>query len=325
MVAFYVDKIMLKKNTHVYLTLILSQLFWSGVFVAGQIAVSQQSAWTTTLVRNLLTTGGFLLVLVIQKKGKLTRPSRSAIKDLFWMGMFGVFLYNLLVYYGLEKTSAVSASLLIPTTQPIFTQLLAYYFSRESWSRIQIIGTVLGLIGASLIMTNAWALTSAGQALQGNFLILLASFTFSVYSIFGKRAIKELQPLEAVTYSNLVGSIIMLGMLFIFPISGTLLIDTNPAFWLSMCYLVIFASILPYLWWYDGIKQIGANKTAVITFLMPPFAIVAAAVVLGQRASAIQIIGAFISLFGVFLCMKIVKLSRFWSDDILGVENNVAK
>lgn len=283
----------------IYFKLTLAQIFWAGTFVAGQIALLNQPPVFTAFLRNALSSLGFVIVLLCLKQAKLRKPSKATFWPLLWMGFFGVFLYTSLVYWGLERTTAVSASLLIPTTQPLFTALLSILFFKESFKSRHIVGLIFGFIGATAVLSGAWSLKGSASEMLGNFLMLGGALSFSIYSIFGKVVLNELDPLETVTYSTVIGTLLL------FPLA--LVLDANTlnfkalsiSFWSSLMYLVIFAGILPYLWWYSGIKTLGVSKTAAITFLLPPFALILAVVILQQRASLLQIIGGFLGLIGV--------------------------
>jgi drug/metabolite transporter (DMT)-like permease len=63
----------------------------------------------------------------------------------------------------------------------------------------------------------------------------------------------------------------------------------------------VFATVLPYLWWTDAVRRIGSARTAVFTFLMPPMAVVLAALILGQSSSSLQLVGGALALSGVAL------------------------
>ena len=283
----------------IYLRLTLAQMFWAGAFVAGQLALINQPPVFTAFIRNGLSTLGFILVLFCFKKGKTKAPSKSTFLSLMWMGFFGVFLYTILVYCGLKKTTAISASLLIPTTQPLFTVLLSKLIYREPLKISQIVGLSFGFIGAICVMSGSWALKPSLDDMIGNILMLGGALAFSIYSLFGKAVLKELEPLETVTYSTLIGSLLLFPLAIILDKSVFDFKTIEPTFWICMSYMVIFAGILPYLWWYSGVKILGASKTASITFLLPPFALFLAVIILHQRVSTFQIIGGCLGLLGV--------------------------
>ncbi|SEO37368.1 EamA-like transporter family protein [Methylobacterium sp. ap11] len=96
------------------------------------------------------------------------------------------------------------------------------------------------------------------------------------------------------------------GTLFLLPLPLLLgepldLAHASRTFWLSIGYLAIFATLLAYLWWNQGVKALGASRTGIFTFLMPPFAVALAALVLGHAPAIQQIFGGCLALGGVAL------------------------
>jgi len=289
-----------KLHTWIYLKLIFVQLLWSGVFIAGQLAVASQPPILTAFIRNLISSFCLIAVLCyVSPAKKFSLPPRSTYFVLILMGLFGVLIYNSLVYMGLNKTTAASASLLIPTIQPCITAFLSNWLGKESVSFKQKIGFILGLTGAGAILTDGWALKISIENIYGNLLLVGAALSFSIYSVLGKSVLEILTPLQTSTYTTAIGTIFLFILTFCCEGFGSLL-HSNMTFWLSMIYLAILISTLSMLWWNDGIKVIGAGKTGALTYLMLPSALLLALLILNQKPSLLQIIGGLIGLLGVF-------------------------
>jgi drug/metabolite transporter (DMT)-like permease len=289
-------------------------MFWAGTFVAAQLALINQPVLSVAFIRNALSSVGFIIIFLWISHGRFRMPPKSIYWPLFMMSIFGVFLYTILVCYGLKMTTALSASLLIPITQPLFTILLSIFIYKESLKLVHVLGLVFGVVGAIAILTSAWKFqSSTHEMLFGNFLMLAAAMSFSIYSIFGKAVLKKLDPLETVLYSTILGTLFLFPFAFIFHPNILSLKNTDIKFWISMMYMVIFAGILPYLWWHAGVKILGASKTAPITFLLPPFALILSMIILHQKISVLQAVGGFLGLTGVILAtgfLDNVKLTK---------------
>ena len=135
-----VKDIKMKKKSEllIYLQLIIVQLIWGGAFIIGQLALTKQPVMTTLIIRNLGVSLGFILILCCSKKHEWLMVPRAVIWPLLGMGFFGVVIYNILVYWGLSLSSAISASLLIPTVQPLTTVLITRIKAIDSLSKSQL-------------------------------------------------------------------------------------------------------------------------------------------------------------------------------------------
>lgn len=297
-----------KSELVVYLQLIMVQLIWGGAFIIGQLALTKQPVMTTLIIRNLGVSLGFVLILFCSKKNRWLMVPRAAIWPLLCMGFWGVVVYNVLVYCGLSLSSAISASLLIPTVQPLTTVLISRIKAIDSLSKLQYLGLLAGFLGATATLTGDWSIHSNLHTMLGNMLLLLAAFSFSLYSILGKSVLNHLPSLHTTAYATIAGSLLFLPVSFLGDhqlILGHLTWD----FGLYMSYLIGLGGVLSFLWWSHGVKYLGPSKTGMITLLMPPFALLIAVVVLQQSISILQMIGIVLSLLGVGLSTGLLNVS----------------
>jgi len=278
------------------------------VFIGGQLALISQPPLVAALAKNLISSICLVIILCyVALRRDVALPNRDTYVPLFIMGLFGVFLYTMFVYVGLSKTTAVSASLLIPTIQPTVTVLLANFVAKERITGYQICGLTFGVLGAIIILTGNWELRTSGVDLIGDILIVIAAVCFSVYSVFGKKALKYHSPLEATTYSTIIGTILLM-VLAAFTTGATTFWTASYNFWMIMIYLVVFAGVIPLIWWYNGVKKIGASKTGVLTLLMPPISLLLAIPILHQKPSLFQLCGGGIGLLGVAFASGLIKM-----------------
>ncbi len=228
----------------------------------------------------------------------MAAPAGSSVRDwavLAAMGFFGVAAYTILLHLGLRHSTAANAALLIPTTQPVFTALLGAAVLGERPPAKLWLGLGLGLVGAILVISHD---AGGSVALSSNVLIVLSAFAFSCYAVSAKFSPDRLDSLETTTLSFGFGMVFLLPMPFLLgePVD---LANASTTFWLSIAYLAIFATLLAYLWWNQAVKALGASRTGIFTFLMPPFAVALAALVLGHAPTAQQILGGCLALGGV--------------------------
>ena len=293
-------------NGGVYTRMVLVQVFWAGTFVASEIALHDQPPALTAVVRFILTTAIYMAMCVMLRdlhaaplSSRLTEIGRGAWLALAAMGFFGVALYTLLLHLGLAASTAAYAALLIPTTQPIFTAILGRLAFRDAITSALVVGLALGLLGAGLVIFGGLSLRD-DTVLTGNLVIVAAALSFSCYAIAPKFAPSSLSATENTTISFVFGTVFLLPMPVLMG-EAIALGDATASFWLSIAYLVVFATVLPYLWWNDAVRRIGSARTGIFTFLMPPLAVILAAIMLGHTPTPQQILGGALALCGVAL------------------------
>ena len=67
----------------------------------------------------------------------------------------------------------------------------------------------------------------------------------------------------------------------------------------NLLYLGLFASALCFLTWNRVVEILGAVKSSVYIYMVPVVAVVASAIILGERLTWISLAGILLTLFGV--------------------------
>src|SRR5690348_9979674 len=107
----------------IYLRLVLTAFFWATVFHLGKYAINYMSPLSVAAWR-FVAAALMLLPIIFWRH----RPDYAALRRNAWpllaMGVIGVFGFNTSLFYGLQHTSPVNASLIM-ATNPAITALLA--------------------------------------------------------------------------------------------------------------------------------------------------------------------------------------------------------
>jgi len=75
----------------------------------------------------------------------------------------------------------------------------------------------------------------------------------------------------------------------------------------ALIYMIVFGTVLAYLFWNYGISQLGAGKTAIFFNLIPVTTTIIA-IFFGQTITSVQIIGGIGIIAGVLLTTNILQL-----------------
>ena len=69
--------------------------------------------------------------------------------------------------------------------------------------------------------------------------------------------------------------------------------------WLALAYLGVIGTVVAFVWYYDGIRTIGATQTSIFTNLIPVFAVILSVVILKEKVSWYTWIGGLMVVGGV--------------------------
>lgn len=284
---------------YTYATLVLTMFLWGGTFIAGRALAATVTPASTAFLRFCIATVAlaFFTCLI---DGKLSFPPRKQWLGLLFLGLTGVFSYNVLFFTGLQYIEAGRASLII-ALNPLVITVFATLFLHEPLSFRQFCGVILSLTGAVYVISNGSpGLLLSGSFGKGELAILGCVGSWAAYSLIGRAILSTLSPLATVFYSSFIGTLLLL-----WPAQqeGVFqkISDISLRNWSMLLFLGFFATALGFSLYYRAIKKIGATRTGVFINLVPLFSIILSWFILGESVKPLVITGGIVLLAGVGL------------------------
>ena len=214
----------------------------------------------------------------------------------------GIFLFNLLLFYGIRHTSGIEAGLIL-SLSPVFVAALSFLFLKETityWKSIGIILAIIGIIVINLTGLSSFSLNPKSLGIIGNLMIVGVALCEAIFTVSGKYNTNKLSPYQISFIITLLSFVLFLPMLIYDSLKiNYALIDTTVM--LQMLYFIIFIGMVPYVLVYTAMKHITATAAGVLSTLIPISGILLSIIFLGESISAKFIFGALISLTGMFI------------------------
>jgi drug/metabolite transporter (DMT)-like permease len=280
-----------------YAKLVLMAVFWSGVFPAIRVLLGSMDVFTAVFLR-FWWAAVILLILLRFRERRLPRLSPRESVLVVGLGLLGITFYNSLFTAGLGMVEASRAALIVPTN-PAFTALFASVFLHERLGRVRGFGVALSVSGALWVLSKGDPAAFANLELGiGELMLVLCIFMWSAYTLLGRVALSSLSPLALTAYVMLAGSIPLL-----FPawMEHESISRVTWQGWVAMAYLVVFGTVLPFLWFYEGVKALGAARAAQFINLVPPLAVAEAVWLLGEPMTPALYAGTALVVAGLYL------------------------
>ena len=282
-----------------YIKLIMTAFFWGGTFIAGKVVVRDVGPGSAAFLRFALAFM-ILLFLTVKSEKRLPRINLKQFGFVLLLGLTGVFTYNIFFFKGLKVIDAGRAALII-ALNPICICLLSACFFKERLTILKIIGILISVSGAIVVISrgNFSGIFSGGLGL-GELYIFVCVLSWGGYSVIGKVVMKELSPLVAVTWSTLVGTLLLL-----LPAVSEGLFNNILSFsgldWAALFYLGFFGTVVGFVWYYEAIRIIGATRAGLFINFVPISAIILAFLFLGEPVTMSLLTGALLVSSGVYL------------------------
>jgi drug/metabolite transporter (DMT)-like permease len=279
-----------------WVKLSLTAFFWAGAFFAGKAAVTIAPPVMAAFLRFFM--AGILFLILAHNQGAFREVKGTLWLNILVLAFVGIFLYNLFFFYGISLTSTTNGSL-IAGANPAVTALLSFVFRGERLAGRRWLGIFISFLGVVLVISQGSLEVLLHMKMNpGDLLIVCAATCWAIYSILGRDVMRRISPLAASAFACYLGSI----MLFPAALATTDQVSwrSDWMFWLEVAYMAIFASVLAYKWWYEGVLEIGASRSAVYVNLVPVF-VMLLNVFMGHFPSEAQLGGAALVLVGVYL------------------------
>ncbi|HID1581175.1 TPA: DMT family transporter [Staphylococcus aureus] len=275
-----------------FLSYLFTIILWGSAFPMIKIALNDFSAESLSAFRLILATI-ILLPFVIIKK--LPTPELRDIAVIFILGFCGFVIYHTALNFGETLISAGISGILVSTT-PIFSSALAYIFLKEHFSKWNWLSSLVAFIGISIISISKDDYTTIN--VLGVFIILLASFSESLYFTFQKKYIEKYGFIAFTLYTIMASSPFML--IFIPEIINDIHGATFTSI-VSVLYLAIFPTIIPYVLLAYIVKSVGVSDATMSLYLTPIVSLLLSYLLLDELPTTLAIIGGIITLLGVSL------------------------
>lgn len=286
----------IQSNRLAFVLLILTALFWSGNFVLARAAHASIPPITLAFWR--WTLAGLILI-------PLAGPKLWRSRDVFlthWrllipIALLGITGYNTLVYIGLQHTLAINGGF-INAFIPVLILLFGALFFSQPLSKFAALGIGVSLGGVLVLVAQGHAAHLRSLTFNpGDLWVFAAAICWALYT----HLIRRVPPIDRLA---LLLGLILLGWLALLPlyawetqhVAPLLLSTQNMA---VLAYVGVFPSVLAYLFYNFGIRQIGAAAAGQFIHLMPVFIALMSITFLHETAHAYHFIGITLILSGL--------------------------
>ncbi|MEX1204672.1 MAG: DMT family transporter [Dongiaceae bacterium] len=280
-------------NATEWLLVVALALLWGGSFFLSEIAL--RSVGPMTVVLGRIGLAAPVLLVLAAAAGQRIGPALRRWDAFLVMGALNNAIPFSLIVWGQTHIDSGLASILNATT-PLFTFLLAHAMTRdERLTPSRAAGVALGFGGVVLVI-GPQALDGLGLQALAEIAILAAALSYAGAGIYGRR-FRDLPPLVTAAGMVTASTLIMTPLVLVVEPPGTF--DPTPLGWLALAGLALLCTVLAYMIYFRVLATAGATNLLLVTFLIPPSALVLGVAVLGERPAPTALLGMALIFFGL--------------------------
>jgi drug/metabolite transporter (DMT)-like permease len=219
------------------------------------------------------------------------------------LGILANFVYQMAFIFGLNMTTAGNSAVLL-STAPLWTVFISSRMHNEKIRPVMWAGMTISFCGVVLIIIGSGKKLELGSAaLFGDLLTIGAAFLWGLNTNLQKPLLTRYSPLHLTLLMICVGT-------FFLTISA---VPSSFSFaWQSTDWTYYLAAIasgalsiaVANVFWSVGVKRLGPGRTANFGNLVPVIAFLVSFVVLDEEILLIQVVGAAVTISGVWLARR---------------------
>jgi drug/metabolite transporter (DMT)-like permease len=278
------------------LLMVLMVAIWGFNFPVIKYATRQMSPLAFNATRIALAS---IVLLAYARATVRVRPTRRQVLLLLALGVLGNGIYQM-VFVGSVVNTDVGVAALLLASSPAFIALLSRFAGLGPISSRCAIGIALSLAGVALIALTSRTAIDGSSSLEGNLLSVLAAIIWAVYVVLQARYVNDVED-TAIAALTLTGGAIPLLLFGLPSMLATKWAALPGDVWLGILWGGVISLALASVFWYRGVRILGATRTGIYLHLEPVFALIAAWIWMHEHPTPLQGVGAVTILAGVTL------------------------
>ena len=282
----------------IHFKLLVATFVWGLTPTLGKILSTLEAPFIITFGRFFFACVWLFAILLLRRKGQLV--GREFLGTFLLLGLTGIFLHNVLMYEGLEYISASMASLIFAFIV-VQVAIIDSIINRKIPEKRSILGMFFSIVGILIVVTDGQIVTLPREELGwGAVLIFGSAFSWAVYTVVSRKALRTYSPLIVTTYASGVG-LMLVAPFPLASIEESIQIFSDAQSLLFLIFLGVVSSAITFIWHQQALEKIGALSTSIYLNLVPIFGILSAAIILGENLNEFIIVGGILVLLGIIL------------------------
>ncbi len=240
--------------------------------------------------------------LNIKKGEEYTSLKRKELLSIIFLGVIGYYLASYFDFLGLQYISAGQERIIL-FAYPTIVLVLSRIFLKKTIKGYQVIAILITYLGIVITLYPQLVnVTFSKSYFLGAGLVFLSALTYATYLVGSNWLIPKLGVIRFTSYAMIIACISVFIHYLVH--ADYQLFTFNRNVYLIGFLIATISTVAPsYLVSY-AIKLLGAPNFSIIGSLGPIFTILLAYIVLGEKTTSLQIIGALVVISGILILSK---------------------
>ena len=276
---------------------VLAATLWGTISIFKNMLSNLNLSEPTVVFIRLFISAVVFGIYIFLKNPDLLKVKIRDLWCFFCTGIISLFIFSLCYFKAMTLTS-VGLAVTLLYTSPVFVTVLSVIFFKEKITKNKILAIIIAIFGC-IMVTELFTQNLEKLNVSGILLGIMSGFSYALYSIFGKLALKKNYSSQTITFYT-----------FLFAFLGALpfcnfneIISAVPSanFWVGSLGISIICCILPYAFYTKGILGTSTSKASVLAVIEPVVGTLMGIFIFSEAMSIYKLIGIIAILSCTFL------------------------
>ena len=280
--------------------LLVANVVYATSYVVTRIVLDDVPPTLLALLR--LVVGAAVLVPLGRRSASHSAvPPEGDRARVFWMGALGFAAAFALSHWGIARSSATNAALLI-VVEPLTLVVLGPLLLGERLTRREALGAAVAVAGAVLVVLNGvpGVTLDIFPRWRGDALLVLAGMAYASYSLFGRTVLTDSNATAITARSIVWGALVMAPLAAVEWAGGARPALTTAAV-VGTLYLALVITAGAYLVWNWALARVEAARAAPFLTVQPVVGALLGVLVLGEPVTRFTAIGGALVVLGLWM------------------------
>jgi drug/metabolite transporter (DMT)-like permease len=256
--------------------LLLLAFIWGWSFLFIKVAVEGMSPPTVACARVGL--GAIVLLITLRSTGRSLPRDPTFWRHFTIAALFGNALPFTLLAWGEERITSALTSVLNAST-PLFTAVIAAVFLKDRLRPTQVAGLLLGFVGVG-VAAGFGAGDLGDSSVVGSLAAVTAGLFYGIAFVYMRRNLTGIEPTVAAAGQLVMATALLLPFAAATSVTSGLHLTVRRV--LAVGALGVFGTGVAYILNYRILREVGATRASVVTYIIPVVAVSVGVVVLSE-------------------------------------------
>lgn len=267
---------------------------WSGSLVASKLSYDTLGPMSLGFLRFAFST--LVLFLVRPFLHDQQTPDAKGMFHIALTGLLGTTLYFAAENYGVALLPASTGSLIVGSF-PAMALVLECLIDKVHPQPSKVAGIALAFLGVAMLAVSESS-DGGRNVILGSIILMLGGLCWALYNFVMRLVMGRYSTLTITTWQTLFGA---LGFIPFMLVEGLPTQLPSPTAWAALAYLVLACTVLGFVLYNWGLKELEPSTATSLSNLIPVFGLVLSALILHEHISVQQLIGGAIVVLGIVL------------------------